>query len=176
MSVYTGRGDDGETDLADGERIRKTHPRIESYGTVDELNALIGAVRPVDDDDVEQVLMRVQQDLHVLQAHLANPDVDAEPRPTPDDVDRLEARIDTFDADLDPLTSFVLPGGGADGSRLHHARTVCRRAERRVIDLAEREPVADAAVTYLNRLSDLLFVLARVRNARDDVEEESPTY
>ncbi|MUW13829.1 cob(I)yrinic acid a,c-diamide adenosyltransferase [Halorubrum sp. CBA1125] len=177
MTIYTGRGDDGETDLRDMSRVSKSSARIEAYGTVDEANALIGTVRPTGHDDLDDLLSTVQNHLHVVQADLANPDPDPEdPRVEPDHVDRLEGRIDALDEELEPLRSFVLPGGGTAGARLHHARTVVRRAERRSVELARSEPINETVVVYLNRLSDLLFTLARVANARDGEPEESPSY
>ena len=177
MSIYTGRGDDGETDLRDMSRVSKSSHRIEAYGTVDEANALLGAVRPVGHDDIDDLLSTVQNHLHIVQADLANPDPDPDdPRVEPDHVALLEARIDAFDEELEPLRSFILPGGGETGAALHHARTVVRRAERRVVDLARSEPINETVVGYLNRLSDLLFTLGRVANARDGVPEESPSY
>jgi cob(I)alamin adenosyltransferase len=179
MTIYTRRGDEGETDLRDMSRVSKASPRIEAYGNVDELNSLIGRARPTGYDDVDEWLARVQNHLHIVQADFANPD----PNPDGDDpvvraehVDELEAWIDTAEAELDPLTSFILPGGGDAGARLHHARAVCRRAERQAVTLMQDEPVNEEAVAYLNRLSDLLFVLARLVNARDGVPEEHPTY
>ena len=177
MPIYTGRGDDGETDLHGGTRVSKTDPRIEAYGTVDELNALLGTARPTGHDDVDERLGRVQNHLHVVQAELANPDGGGDgPRIDEADVGTLEDWIDEADAELEPLRSFILPGGGEAGARLHHARAVCRRAERRVVSLAEAEPVETALLHYLNRLSDVLFTFARLVNAREGVGEESPTY
>ncbi|RAW43992.1 cob(I)yrinic acid a,c-diamide adenosyltransferase [Halorubrum sp. 48-1-W] len=177
MTIYTGRGDDGETDLRDMSRVSKSSNRIEAYGTVDEANALLGTIRPTGHDDLDDLLESVQNHLHVVQADLANPN------PAPDDpavesehVETLEAWIDEFDDELEPLRSFVLPGGGRAGAALHHARTVVRRAERRTVDLARSEPINETVVTYLNRLSDLLFTLGRVANARDGEPEESPSY
>lgn len=178
MTLYTGRGDDGKTDLRDASRVSKTDPRIEAYGTVDELNALLGTVRPTGQDDVDDVLATVQNHLHVLQAELSTPD------PGPDDptldtdrVGQVENRIDAFDEELPPLDSFVLPGGCESGAALHHARAVCRRTERRVLALAETsEAVREISLTYLNRLSDLLFAMARVVNHRNDSTEASPAY
>jgi cob(I)alamin adenosyltransferase len=177
MTIYTGRGDDGETDLRDMSRVSKSSHRIEAYGTVDEANALIGTVRPTGHDDLDALLETVQNHLHVVQADLANPDPDPDdPAVDSDHVEALEARIDEFDGELEPLRSFVLPGGGRAGAALHHARTVVRRAERRTVDLARSEPINEIVVTYLNRLSDLLFTLGRVANARDGESEESPSY
>lgn len=177
MTIYTGRGDQGDTDLRDMSRVSKSSPRIEAYGTVDEANALIGTVRPTGHDDLDDLLETVQNDLHVVQADLANPDPEPDdPQVEPELVESLEDRIDAFDEELEPLTSFVLPGGGESGARLHHARTVTRRAERRVVELARSEPINETVVSYLNRLSDLLFTLGRVANARDGEPEESPSY
>jgi cob(I)alamin adenosyltransferase len=177
MSIYTGRGDEGETDLRDMSRVSKSSHRIEAYGSVDEANALLGTVRPTGHDDVDGLLETIQNHLHIVQADLANPDPDPDdPQVKNDHAAELEDRIDAFDEELEPLTSFILPGGGEVGAALHHARAVVRRAERRVVDLARSEPINEAVVTYLNRLSDLLFTLGRVANARDGEPEESPTY
>jgi len=179
MPIYTGRGDEGKTDLRDMSRVSKTSPRIEAYGTVDEANALIGTIRPTGYDDIDEMLRTVQDHLHVLQADFANPD------PDPDGVtlvvredhtERLEDWIDELDEELEPLRSFVLPSGSEAGAKLHHARTVVRRAERRAVDLADDEPVNAEAVAYLNRLSDALFTFARAVNARDGVPEDAPGY
>jgi cob(I)alamin adenosyltransferase len=175
MSVYTGRGDDGTTELRDRSTVSKTSPRIEAYGTVDELNALLGTIRPTGHDDVDDRLAAIQDHLHIVQAVLATPDPD-EPRVRERHTDRLEEWIDEADAELDPLESFILPGGSDAGSRLHHSRTVCRRAERRAVEIAGIDPVDDRAITYLNRLSDALFTFARLVNEREGVAEESPTY
>ncbi|WP_136688117.1 cob(I)yrinic acid a,c-diamide adenosyltransferase [Halorhabdus amylolytica] len=177
MSLYTGRGDDGNTDLRDASRVSKAGSRIEAYGTVDELNALLGTIRPTGDNDVDDVLGSVQNHLHVLQAEFANPSPGDDPTIEVTHVEGLEAWIDEFDAELPPLESFVLPSGSETGSALHHARTVCRRAERRAVALAEETgTIREQPLTYLNRLSDLLFALARLRNHREGVPEESPTY
>ncbi|PSQ44087.1 ATP:cob(I)alamin adenosyltransferase [Halobacteriales archaeon SW_7_68_16] len=178
MRIYTGRGDDGMTDLRDMSRVSKASPRIEAYGTADELNALVGRVRPVKYDDIDERLRRVQNHLHVLQADLANPEPDDDDPVVRDEhVGAIEDWIDEYEDDeLDPLESFVLPGGSESGSRLHHARTVCRRVERRAIALAADQPINETCVTYLNRLSDLLFTLARVVNKREGVAEDHPSY
>ena len=177
MKIYTGRGDEGMTDLQDMSRVSKTSPRIEAYGTVDEANALVGSVRPTGYDDVDEKLERIQNHLHVVQADFANPDPDGDdPVVTGEHVAELESFIDEADEELDPLTSFVLPGGGEAGAKLHHARAVSRRAERRAVALAADQPVNEQAIRYLNRLSDALFVFARLVNKRDGVPEESPTY
>jgi cob(I)alamin adenosyltransferase len=177
MPIYTGRGDEGQTDLRTMERVSKASPRIEAYGTADEVNALVGAARPTGHENVDEQLREVQNHLHVVQADFANPDPDPDdPQVEPDHVDELEAWIDVHDAELEPLQRFILPGGSDAGAALHHARSVCRRAERRAVALQAEAAVNETAVVYLNRLSDALFTLARVVNARDGVPEESPTY
>ena len=179
MRIYTRRGDDGETDLRSGERVSKSSRRIEAYGTVDEANGRVGsaAVR-VEDEDVLDALETVQNGLFKTQADLANTDKDEEdPRVTDADVERVEALIDAFDDELEPLTNFILPGGSHAGAALHEARSVVRRAERRIVALAEESGTDENEVlNYLNRVSDLLFVLARVVNSRAGVEEKPPTY
>jgi cob(I)alamin adenosyltransferase len=184
MPIYTRRGDEGMTDLWNMDRVPKTSPRVEAYGTVDELNTVLGTALPTGYDDVDDQLGAIQNHLFVLQADLANPDS----TPGEDDieglsacvreehVERLEEWIDDHEEDLEQLQSFVLPGGSESGSKLHHARSVCRRAERRVVGLANEKEINDNAVAYVNRLSDALFVFARTLNHRDGVEEESPTY
>jgi len=177
MTIYTGRGDEGKTDLRDMTRVSKTNPRIEAYGTVDELNALIGTIRPTGHDDLDEHLRAIQNHLHIVQADFANPDPDdGDPRIRADHVDELEAWIDEAEAELDPLESFILPGGGETGAILHHARAVCRRAERRAVRLGQEEEVNGEAIRYINRLSDALFTFARLANERDGAREESPTY
>ena len=177
MKIYTGRGDEGQTDLRDMSRVSKASPRIEAYGTVDEVNALVGRIRPTGHDDVDGHLREIQNHLHVVQADFANPDPNEEdPTVREKHVAQLEEWMDAYDEELAPLQSFILPGGGDSGARLHHARTVCRRAERRAVALEAEEDINDTAVTYLNRLSDALFVFGRVVNAREGVHEESPTY
>lgn len=178
MSVYTGRGDDGETDLMGGGRVSKTHPRIEAYGTVDELNALLGRLRPVSMADVDDALETVQNHLFVLQAQLADPEGhDSTPALSDEHVDALEAWIDDAEAELPEQDSFLLPGGTDSGAALHHACTVCRRAERRLVELAETSDELDpVVVTYVNRLSDTLYTFSRLVNYREDALPDSPSY
>ncbi|HUD72552.1 MAG TPA: cob(I)yrinic acid a,c-diamide adenosyltransferase [Dongiaceae bacterium] len=172
--IYTKTGDRGTTALGSGRRVRKDHPRIEATGDVDELNAAIGVVvAEAVATDVAAILRRIQNDLFDLGADLTVPESGARPRRgrpplrvTPDQVTHLEKAIDLFNGRLAPLNSFVLPGGTRIAATLHHARTVCRRAERRLVSLARRESVNQQALIYLNRLSDLLFVLGR--HANDD--------
>lgn len=177
MKIYTGRGDEGKTDLRNMSRVSKTNPRIEAYGAVDEANALVGVVIPSGYDDVDERLGKIQNHLHIVQADFADPDEDSDsPRLEESEINRLESWIDDYEAELDPLESFILPGGSTPGAKLHHARTVVRRAERRAVALATNEAVNETAITYLNRLSDALFVFARVVNEREDVTEEPPSY
>jgi cob(I)alamin adenosyltransferase len=167
--IYTKTGDQGETSLGDGGRVAKDHPRVAAYGTVDELNAVLGLL-VAQHPDVEADLLRlVQNDLFDVGADLCVPQPTAEPlgarlRLRPEQSLRLEQAIDRLNAPLSPLTSFVLPGGTAAAAWAHLARTVCRRAEREVVTLGRTELVNAEVVVYLNRLSDLLFVLSRVYN------------
>lgn len=177
MPIYTGRGDDGDTDLRNMTRVSKASPRIEAYGTVDELNAVIGTVRPTGHDDVDETLATIQNHLHIIQADFSNPEPEeGDPVIDGEHVEAAESWIDEFDEELEPLQSFILPTGSTAGAGLHHARAVCRRAERRAVALEEAVEINHQAVEYLNRLSDALFTLARVVNARDGVPEEEPTY
>ncbi len=158
--IYTKTGDDGTTGLGDGTRVAKDSLRVAAYGTVDELNSTIGVVLAQQvPGAVRETLIQVQHDLFDLGGELCIPGMamihDA-------DVERLEQTLDTFNEDLPPLKDFILPGGGVPAACAHVARTVCRRAEREVITLSRSESVRPEAVRYLNRLSDLLFVLARV--------------
>jgi cob(I)alamin adenosyltransferase len=168
--IYTRLGDGGETHLGDMSRVSKTHPRIEAYGTVDELNSHIGVALTADDlpGGYAEWLHRVQNDLFDVGADIAAPeDPDRERlRVIPEQVEWLEQRCDDVNAGLEPLKSFVLPGGTRAAAQLHVCRTVCRRAER--LAIACGEEVSAEVVRYLNRLSDLLFILARGANAGDD--------
>jgi cob(I)alamin adenosyltransferase len=180
MKIYTRRGDDGHTDLRSGERVSKTSRRIEAYGNVDEANARVGRAATLVDDDHEDLLETLEDAQNVLfkaQADLANTDKEEDdPRVTEEDVKNVEEEIDRYEEELEPLENFILPGGTPAGAGLHEARTVVRRAERRVVALEDEEGNTGKVQNYLNRLSDLLFVVARVANAREGVEEESPTY
>ena len=178
MKIYTKRGDDGDTDLRTMERVSKASPRIEAYGTVDEVNAAVGAIRPTGVDDLDGYLREVQNHLHVVQADFANPDPDNEdPQVRGEHVAQVEDWIDACEEELEPLQSFILPGGSDAGAGLHQARAVCRRAERRAVALQNHEDdVNETAVAYLNRLSDALFVFARLANSEAGVREESPSY
>ncbi len=177
MKVYTRRGDGGETDLFGGGRVAKDALRVEAYGAVDELNAALGVAAAASDDaELRDLLERAQAQLFALGGVLATPDPahrakSGLPEPTTDDVAGLEHRIDAFERELAPLERFVLPGGSPSAAALHVARTVCRRAERRCVELARGEDVGPASVAFLNRLSDLLFVMARVANRRAGVAD-----
>lgn len=166
--IYTRGGDKGETSLGDGARVVKHDQRVAAYGTVDEANAALGLARLHTDGDLDEILARAQNDLFDLGADLCRPESEnADPPPlriSADQVARLEQEIDRINADLAPLNSFILPGGSPAAAALHLARTIARRAERDITALAETEPVNDDAVRYINRLSDLLFVLARHAN------------
>ena len=175
MKIYTRAGDDGNTGLLGPGRVPKSSPRVEAYGTVDELNAALGAVDALDRERwLAAELAEIQARLFTLGAELATTSeqaLAALERIGDADVLRLESWIDRLEADLAPLQSFILPGGTALGAQLHLARTVCRRAERRVVTLLEHEAVEGRLVRYLNRLSDLLFVMARWCNARAGAPE-----
>lgn len=169
--IYTRTGDGGRTRLANGESVDKFDPRVEAYGAVDETNACLGLARLhlADDTVLDPMLARAQNDLFDLGADLATPgDAAGSLRILEGQVTRLEREIDRLNADLSPLTSFILPGGSPAAAALHLARTVCRRAERRAVSLdsADGVTVNPAALKYLNRLSDLLFVAARWANAQ----------
>lgn len=177
MKIYTKRGDSGETDLFGSGRVAKDALRVEAYGVVDELNACVGsAVSAGIQPELRELLSRVQSALFDIGSYLATPrasirhknglrEVDAA------DIEALERAIDHFEAELPPLTAFVLPGGVPSAAAFHVARTVCRRAERRVVALDREEPLGGHALAYLNRLSDLLFTLARLENHRAGISE-----
>ena len=171
--IYTRGGDAGETSLGDGSRVSKLDPRIAACGTVDELNALVGLVIAGDcPDPIRGLLLRVQNELFDLGADLSVPlEHEGRLRVTQGQVDDLERDCDRFNADLPELRSFVLPGGTEAAARLHAARTVCRRAEREALVAADAHGVDPLALVYLNRLSDLLFILARAANAAAGHEE-----
>lgn len=180
MKIYTRTGDDGSTGLFGGDRIPKDHLRIEAYGTVDETNSTLGLVRAHLDSTPEfslinSLLHTLQSELFVLGADLATPNdakVDV-PRITQSQVDRLEETIDELQNQLPPLKHFILPGGAPSTAFLHLARTTCRRAERQTVRLSHQETINLYAITYLNRLSDLLFVLARWTNHLLSIDDEA---
>lgn len=171
--IYTRTGDAGDTGLFGGGRVPKDHPRVEAYGDVDELNSFIGLARSIEAmPRIDEVLAPVQRDLFAIGALLATPDREkmhdqlAKARIDEARIKQLEGAIDDCDAELEPLRAFVLPGGTPKAAALHVARTVCRRAERRVVALSHEIPIPPLVVIYLNRLSDLLFSLARVATHR----------
>ena len=163
--IYTRTGDGGDTSLVDGRRVAKHSRRPAAFGEVDEANSVIGLARLHTSDDADEMLGRIQNDLFDLGADLATPEGDPPVlRITGDQVTRLETEIDDMNSSLEPLKSFILPGGTEAAAWLHLARTVVRRAERRMTELATEEVVNDTAMKYVNRLSDHLFVLARILN------------
>ncbi len=180
MKIYTKTGDAGETGLFGGGRVAKDHPRVEAYGDIDELNAMLGMVRALEPmPRVDEVLVPVQRDLFSIGALLATPDRDKmhasliKARLDDGRIRELEVAIDNCESELEPLRNFIIPGGTSKAASLHVARTICRRAERRVVSLCTSEEVPEILLVYLNRLSDLLFTLARVANRRAGAGEVS---
>lgn len=175
MKIYTKTGDTGETALFGGERVPKDALRIEAYGSVDELNCVLGVIRSLGPDrKISAALLKIQHQLFELGADLATPIVHKSPmipRIKASHAAALERTIDSMERALQPLKSFILPGGSVAASQLHLARTVCRRAERNVVRLSRNEDIGSAVIIYLNRLSDLLFVLARYENLSSAHEE-----
>ena len=177
MKIYTRRGDGGETDLFAGGRVKKDAVRVEAFGAVDELNSALGqAAADSEHADLGELCRRIQGTLFDLGAYLATPDAARRqksqiPEPRGEDVDALEQAIDSLEAPLPELKRFILPGGTRAAAAFHFARTVCRRAERRCVSLHQAEALDEAALRYLNRLSDLLFVVARVENHRAGVAD-----
>lgn len=179
MKIYTRTGDKGATGLFGGDRVSKDNLRIEAYGTVDETNSVIGMARAVlpekDHAVIQAMLHRIQSELFVLGADLATPLTAKVQVPRIEDahVLTLENEIDQLESDLPPLKHFILPGGSQAASAIHLARTVCRRAERRTVSLQHEEALNEQAAVYLNRLSDLLFVMTRWLNNKAGVSEEA---
>jgi cob(I)alamin adenosyltransferase len=177
VKIYTRRGDAGETDLFGGDRVPKDDLRVAAYGEVDELNAAVGvAAAASNQDDLRELAQRIQSTLFDVGAHLATPDPAhrakaAVPSARAEDVVDLESAIDRLESELEPLTTFVLPGGTPAAAAFHLARTVCRRAERALVALDHAGSVDEVVLRYANRLSDLLFTLARVENRRAGVAD-----
>ena len=177
MKIYTKTGDRGETGLIGGARVLKSALRVEAYGEVDELNAVVGYARTrLIDERIGEALLGIQRDLFAIGAQLADPRGQVEKKAEKAAVGEarvkeLEALIDRYDAILPPLRSFILPGGAEPGAILHLARAVCRRAERRMVALSQETPLSHVLLVYINRLSDLLFILARAANREAGVEE-----
>ena len=175
MKLYTRRGDTGDTDLFGGPRVGKEDLRVEAYGAVDETNAAVGAAAAHSrHEDLRAICRDLQDRLFDLGSTLATPDAERRrksgvPGVGPAEVEALERHIDTLEGELEPLSRFVLPGGSVAAAAFHLARTVCRRAERRCVALHRREPIDAPSLGWLNRLSDLLFVMARVENRRAGV-------
>jgi cob(I)alamin adenosyltransferase len=176
VKIYTKTGDTGETSLFDNSRVSKADARVDAYGEVDELNAVLGAARAAGlDGDLSSVIEAIQRELFAVGARLADPSARISSRitkaaVTAEAIERLEQTIDRLETEVPPLRRFILPGGSSAGALLHLARTVCRRAERRVVALGP-DAVESAVIVYLNRLSDLLFVMARAANHRVAVSE-----
>ena len=168
MKIYTKTGDDGTTGLQGNSRLTKSHPRIMAYGTIDEANASLGIVLANKlDSDIIEILTHIQNDLFVVGADLSKPDLlQSENRITPLMVTRIEKAIDNYESELPPLTNFILPGGDIAASQLHFTRTIVRRAETCLVLLKEQDEINENCIKYVNRLSDLLFVLGRVINKR----------
>lgn len=173
MKIYTRTGDKGKTSLMGGKRVLKSHPRVESYGTIDELNSVLGiavVTLPSGEKQLKKELERIQHDLFSIGSYLSDPSAKA--------IGGLEKRITQFEELIDEQTktlpalrNFILPGGGKAGAELHHARTVCRRAERHVVALLQKETIDETVTKYLNRLSDLLFSSARMVNYHEKKKE-----
>ena len=173
MKIYTKTGDGGETSLFDNTRVWKSNNRIISYGAVDELNSALGIILSLKlDTDLTEILSNIQNDLFVLGSDLANPDMTNQKiRTTKNMIKYLEESIDKLDSELTQLTSFILPGGTITASVLHLARTIARRAETHVVTLSQNEEVTKESFIYLNRLSDLLFIIARISNKRNNIAD-----
>jgi len=173
MKIYTKTGDDGNTGLQGDFRISKSHPRIMAYGTVDEANAAIGIVLTNSlDDDVSQLLSQIQNDLFLLGSDLSNQNLnDLKNRVSLDMIEKIERSIDTFESELPPITNFILPGGNIAAAQIHQVRTIVRRAETLVVKLSDKDEINSNSIKYLNRLSDLMFVIGRLINKRNGVED-----
>ena len=173
LKIYTKTGDEGTTGLSGGKRVLKSNIRIKTYGNIDEINSILGIILTNKlDDDIGQLLKKIQNDLFTLGADLSNPDLnESSERVTLEMVEFFEGKIDNFEKELTPITNFILPGGTKNASLIHFARTVTRRAETQLIELADGEDINAACKKYLNRLSDLFFVLARVINKRSEVPD-----
>jgi len=172
MKIYTRTGDTGETSLFGGKRVRKDDVRIEAYGTVDELNSFLGVARANwPSSSLDGQFHAIQSDLFDIGAHLASPGTSRFAGPEAARITALEQTIDAMEAELEPLKTFILPGGSLTAAHLHVARTVCRRAERLVVALRDEDEATNASITYLNRLSDFLFVAARYANRQQGVAD-----
>ncbi|MEX0863024.1 cob(I)yrinic acid a,c-diamide adenosyltransferase [Nitrosopumilus sp.] len=173
MKIYTKTGDDGNTGLQGNFRISKSHPRIIAYGTVDEANAALGIILTNSlDEDIVQILTEIQNELFVVGADLSNPNMnDVKNRISLDMIEKLERHIDKFESELPSLTNFILPGGALPAAQIHFVRTIVRRAETQTVQLSEKDEINSNCIKYLNRLSDLLFVIGRLINKRTNHED-----
>ena len=173
MKIYTKSGDERNTGLQGNFRIAKSHPRIMAYGTVDEANAAIGIVLTNSlDDDVSQLLSQIQNDLFLLGSDLSNQNLnDLKNRVSLDMIEKLEGSIDKFESELPAITNFILPGGNVAAAQIHQVRTIVRRAETLVVKLSDKDEINSNSIKYLNRLSDLMFVMGRLINKRNGVED-----
>jgi cob(I)alamin adenosyltransferase len=172
VKIYTRTGDGGETSLFGGGRVPKDNPRVEAYGTVDEMNSFLGVARAIwPESPFDAELHKIQSDLFDLGAQLASPGTSRFTGVDPDRIPHLENAIDEMERELKPLQNFILPGGSIAAAHLHVARTICRRAERLVVSLRDDTEPTQRAIAYLNRLSDYLFVTARYANAKHGVED-----
>ena len=173
MKIYTKTGDDGNTGLQGDFRIAKSHPRIIAYGTVDEANAAIGVVLTNElDEDISKVLSKIQNELFLLGSDLSNQNLnDLKNRISLEMVENLEETIDKFELELPPITNFILPGGNVAAAQIHQVRTIIRRAETLVVQLSDKDEINSNCIKYLNRLSDLMFVMGRLINKRKGIED-----
>ena len=173
MKIYTKTGDDGNTGLQGDFKISKSHPRIIAYGTLDEVNPAIGVVLTNTlDDDVSQLLNQIQNDLFLLGSDLSNQNLnDLKNRVTLEMIENLEESIDTFESELSPITNFILPGANIAAAQIHQVRTIVRRAETLVVKLSDKDEINSNSIKYLNRLSDLMFVMGRLINKRNGIED-----
>jgi len=169
MKIYTKTGDEGTTGLQGDVRVQKSSPRIKAYGSVDEANAVLGIALTFSlDEDVKEIIIQIQNDLFVVGSDLSNPNMENNhTRVTTEMITWLEKQIDQFEKELSPLTNFILPGGDAGAAQLHFARTIIRRSETQVVEIMQSEKINKECLKYINRLSDLLFVLARLVNKRN---------
>lgn len=178
MKIYTKKGDEGDTMLIGGHKVKKSHPRIKAYGEVDELNSFIGLAAAEADKEFKEIFLNIQRDLFAIGAQLADPSYDEKNAKktktviTEEKITSFEKLIDKFDQEIEPLKSFILPGGSKKASLLHVLRTVTRRAERTVVELeTSGDKVPPLIIKYLNRLNDLFFTMARVQNKRDEQKD-----
>ena len=173
LKIYTKTGDDGTTGLQGNKRVLKSNPRIMAYGAVDEANASIGIALSLElEDEIKNILILLQNELFIVGADLSNPNLgDPKNRVTPQMVENIEKLIDDLESQLDPLTNFILPGGDAAASQIHFVRTIVRRTETLTVAVKQNEQLNENCILYLNRLSDLLFVLARTINKRKAKED-----